>query len=246
MTLACPASPARCACRRSLLLPRAQRARPGAPAGADRVSRTGQLSERADAAQGRRRTRRQRDGGGVFHRRPSGLRDGAAALRMRVGRRSRRHGTPGAAGGDAAERGRDHSHAADQGAAIRRQGRRGCRAGDRHGQRRRRPLRGRASAVGVQGLRGRTAADDQPLHVRERAARADHGRRHQRQHDAGDAEVEAGREGVSRRRAGATPGQPARLQRRDLRADAERPPIPPSGCAPWTGSRPGGRRRCTT
>ena len=48
----------------------------------------------------------------------------------------------------------------------------------------------RHSALGVPRLRGRQAADDHLLRVRGRAARADRRRRHQRQHDAGDAEAE--------------------------------------------------------
>ena len=81
-----------------------------------------------------------------------------------------------------------------------------------------RPLRPRHAAVGVSRPRRRPAAGDHALRLRGRAARAGRRHRHLRQHGAGDAEAENGGEGVPRRRAGAGPGDAARLQRQHLHA----------------------------
>ena len=188
-------------------------------------------------------------GGGQRHvlgGRPPRLHDRTAAIRMRMGRRFQRRVSPGAARGRAGRRGPHRANGAHQGAAVRGKSRRGCRPGDRDRDRRGRAVRSGSSAVGVSRVRRREPPDNQLLHVAGRTARAGRGRRHQREHGAGDVEAEIGGPRAAGRRAREEPGDAARdSTTASLRSHA-RPPTPPSGYARSIAWRRGVPRRCTT
>ena len=158
----------------------------------------------------------------------------------------KRRVAPGAARHRPGGRRPHRAHGANQGAAVRRERRRRRRAGDRHRDRRGRPVRAGSSAVGVSRVRRRPpqtithfTSEDVPLEL---VVAID---------ISGSMtpampKLKAAVEGLAGRRAGEEPGDAARVQRQHLcaRTQGHR-----SGRAGTRGRSPGAvgcRRRCTT
>ena len=134
------------------------------------------------------------------------------------------------------------AHDPDEGRGLHRDGRRRCRAGDGHRDRRPRPFRPRADARGLPRLRGRRAAAAHGLRGRKRPARDHRRRRRQRQHEGRDADGEAGGQEVPVRAEADRPRHAGGVQRQRVHAGAadrrprRRASRPSIGSPPWGGT----------